>query len=173
VRRLRHDLYIIVRTRYVAEIDRLYALGANQVIPEEFETSVEIFARVLQEYHLPRNVISLQVDLIRKEHYGTLRGLRLQGKRLDELSQFLVGTTTDTLLILEGSPAVGQTLAGLEVRQKSGVTVIAVVRDGQSFHNPSPDFRLASGDILVLLGSHKELDEAMWLLSPPAEENGG
>ncbi len=173
VRRLRHDLYIIVRTRYVAEIDRLYALGANQVIPEEFETSVEIFARVLQEYHLPRNVISLQVDLIRKEHYGTLRGLRLQGKRLDELSQFLAGTTTDTLLIMEGSPAVGQTLAGLEVRQKSGVTVIAVVRDGQSFHNPSPDFRLASGDILVLLGSHKELDEAMWLLSPPAEKNGG
>jgi len=173
VRRLRHDLYIIVRTRYVAEIDRLYALGANQVIPEEFETSVEIFARVLQEYHLPRNVISLQVDLIRKEHYGTLRGLRLQGKRLDELSQFLAGTTTDTLLIMEGSPAVGQTLAGLEVRQKSGVTVIAVVRDGQSFHNPSPDFRLASGDILVLLGSHKELDEAMWLLSPPAEENSG
>ncbi|MFB3122957.1 MAG: cation:proton antiporter [Candidatus Binatia bacterium] len=173
VRRLRHDLYIIVRTRYVAEIDRLYALGANQVIPEEFETSVEIFARVLQEYHLPRNVISLQVDLIRKEHYGTLRGLRLQGKRLDELSQFLAGTTTDTLLIMEGSPAVGQTLAGLEVRQKSGVTVIAVVRDGQSFHNPSPDFRLASGDILVLLGSHKELDEAMWLLNPPAEENSG
>ena len=173
VRRLRHDLYIIVRTRYVAEIDRLYALGANQVIPEEFETSVEIFARVLQEYHLPRNVISLQVDLIRKEHYGTLRGLRLQGKRLDELTQFLVGTTTDTLLILEGSPAVGQTLAGLEVRQKSGVTVIAVVRDGQSFHNPAPDFRLASGDILVLLGSHKELDEAMWLLNPPAEENSG
>lgn len=173
VRRLRHDIYIIVRTRYVAEIDRLYALGANQVIPEEFETSVEIFARVLQEYHLPRNVISLQVDLIRKEHYGTLRGLRLQGKRLDELSQFLVGTTTDTLLILGGSPAVGQTLAGLEVRQKSGVTVIAVVRNGQSFHNPSPDFRLASGDILVLLGSHKELDEAMWLLSPPADKNGG
>lgn len=173
VRRLRHDLYIIVRTRYVAEIDRLYTLGANQVIPEEFETSVEIFARVLQEYHLPRNVISLQVDLIRKEHYGTLRGLRLQGKRLDELTQFLVGTTTDTLLILEGSPAVGQTLAGLEVRQKSGVTVIAVVRDGKSFHNPAPDFRLASGDILVLLGSHKELDEAMWLFSPLAEKNGG
>ena len=44
-RRLRADLYIIVRTRYVAEIDRLYRLGANQVIPEEFETSVEIFAR--------------------------------------------------------------------------------------------------------------------------------
>ncbi|MFQ5849691.1 MAG: cation:proton antiporter [Candidatus Binatia bacterium] len=170
-RRLRPDLYVIVRTRYVAEIDRLYRLGANQVIPEEFETSVEIFARVMQEYHIPRNVISLQVDLIRKEHYGTLRGLHFQGKHLDELSQFLAGTTTDTLLILEDSPAVGQTLAALQVRARIGVTVIAVVRDGQSLHNPSPDFCLAVGDILVLLGSHREMDQAMRLLSPPADHH--
>ena len=84
-----------MRTRYVAEIERLYSLGANEVIPEEFETSVEIFARVLHEYHVPRNVIALQVDLIRKEHYGTLRGLRLAGKQLDELSHFLIGATTE------------------------------------------------------------------------------
>ncbi|MBI2211931.1 MAG: cation:proton antiporter, partial [Deltaproteobacteria bacterium] len=129
-RRLRDDLYLIVRTRYVAEIDRLYRLGADQVIPEEFETSVEIFARVLQQYHIPRNVISLQVDLIRKEHYGTLRGLHLQGKRLDELSQFLAGTTTDTCLILEESPAAGKSLGDLQLRTLSGAAVIAVVRNG-------------------------------------------
>lgn len=166
-RRLRPDLYIIVRTRYVAEIERLYRLGANQVIPEEFETSVEIFARVLQEYHVPRNVIGLQVDLIRKEHYRTLRGLRLQGRRLDELSQLLVGTTTDTLLLLDGSPAVGKSLEGLELRSRSGVTVIAVVREGKSIPNPGPDFVFAAGDVLVLLGSHKALDEAVQVLSPP------
>ena len=168
-RRLRPDLYLVVRTRYVAEIDHLYSLGANQVIPEEFETSVEIFARVLQEYHIPRNVISLQVDLIRKEHYGTLRGLRLQGKRLDELSQFLAGTTTDTFLILKNSPAVGRSLAELQLRSRSGVTLIAVVRKGTSIHNPGPEFRLEGEDILVLLGSHKELDQATQILSPPSQ----
>ncbi|MEK7377688.1 MAG: NAD-binding protein [Candidatus Binatota bacterium] len=166
-RRLRADLYLVVRTRYVAEIDRLYRLGASQVIPEEFETSVEIFARVLQQYHIPRNVITLQVDLIRKEHYRTLRGLHLQGRRLDELSQFLVGTTTDTFLIVEGSPAVGKSLERLELRSRSGVTVISVVREGKSIHNPGADFLLAVGDVLVLLGSHKELDQAMQILSPP------
>ena len=39
---------ILVRTRYIREVEELYRLGANQVIPEEFETSVEIFARVLK-----------------------------------------------------------------------------------------------------------------------------
>ncbi len=126
-RRLRPDLYIIVRTRYVAEIDHLYRLGANQVIPEEFETSVEIFARVLEEYHVPRNVISLQVDLIRKEHYSTLRGLRLQGKQLDELNQFLVGTTTDIFSIVGASPVVGKSLEEVDLRSRCGATVIAVV----------------------------------------------
>jgi len=164
-RRLRDDLYLIVRTRYVAQIDRLYRLGADQVIPEEFETSVEIFARVLQQYHIPRNVISLQVDLIRKEHYGTLRGLRLQGKRLDELSQFLAGITTDTCLILEESPAAGKSLGDLQLRTLSGAAVIAVVRNGQSIPNPAGDCVLAAGDVLVLMGDHKALDQAARMLS--------
>jgi CPA2 family monovalent cation:H+ antiporter-2 len=168
-RRTRADLYIIVRTRYVAEIDHLYNLGAKQVIPEEFETSVEIFARVLQEYHIPRNVIALQVDLIRKEHYGTLRGLRLQGKRLDELSQFLAGTTADIFSLLEGSPAVGKSLGEIDLGPRTGATLIAVVREGKSFHNVAPDFTLENGDRLVLLGGHKALDHAGQILSPLRE----
>ncbi|HEY7320599.1 MAG TPA: cation:proton antiporter [Candidatus Binatia bacterium] len=170
-RRLRADLYIIVRTRYVAEIDHLYRLGANQVIPEEFETSVEIFARVLQEYHVPRNVIGLQVDLIRKEHYGTLRGIRLQGKQLDALSQFLVGTTSDIFSILEASPAVGKSLEEINLPSKSGVSVIAVVRDGQSYPSVGTDFKLAVGDMLILLGGHKALDDAAQILNPAGENN--
>jgi len=168
-RRLRTDLYIIVRTRYVAEIDHLYRLGANQVIPEEFETSVEIFARVLHEYHIPRNVISLQVDLIRREHYGTLRGIRLQGKRLDALSQFLVGTTSDIFSIVEASPAVGKSLEEITLPLRSGVSVIAVVRDGKSYPNVGNDFKLAVGDMLVLLGGHKALDDAAQILNPAGD----
>ena len=168
-RRLRTDLYIIVRTRYVAEIDHLYRLGANQVIPEEFETSVEIFARVLQEYHIPRNVISLQVDLIRKEHYGTLRGIRLQGKQLDALSQFLVGTTSDIFSIVEASPAIGKSLEEINLPLRSGVSVIAVVRDGKSYPNVGNDFKLAVGDMLVLLGGHKALDDAAQILNPAGD----
>jgi CPA2 family monovalent cation:H+ antiporter-2 len=170
-RRLRADLYIIVRTRYVAEIDHLYRLGANQVIPEEFETSVEIFARVLQEYHIPRNVISIQVDLIRKEHYGTLRGIRLQGKELDALSQFLVGTTTDIFSILEKSPAVGKSLGEMDLAVRSGVSVIAVVREGKSYTHVGDSFKLAPGDMLILLGGHKALDDAGRILNPTASDN--
>jgi CPA2 family monovalent cation:H+ antiporter-2 len=46
-RQLNPTIYIIVRTRFLQEIKQLYTLGADEVIPEEFETSVEIFTRVL------------------------------------------------------------------------------------------------------------------------------
>ncbi|MDL5504075.1 MAG: NAD-binding protein, partial [Candidatus Methanoperedens sp.] len=38
-RRLNPSVYIIARTRYMKEVNPLYSLGANDVIPEEFETS--------------------------------------------------------------------------------------------------------------------------------------
>src|SRR5213596_3175817 len=67
-------LYIIARTRYVVEIPELTRLGADVVIPEEFETSIEIFARVLAQYNVPREEIERLVDQIRSSHYEALRG---------------------------------------------------------------------------------------------------
>jgi CPA2 family monovalent cation:H+ antiporter-2 len=166
VRRLRPDIYIIVRTRYVAEIEHLYRLGADEVIPEEFETSIEIFARVLDRYHIPRNLISLQVELIRQGHYGMLRGLRFQGKQLDEINRFLIGITADIYMILTGSPALDKNFDEIDLHQRSGATVIAAVRDGKFFNSFDGDFRLRVGDMLVLLGSHKALDDAGQILKP-------
>ncbi len=173
-RRLNPDLYIIVRTRYVAEIPRLMSLGANEVIPEEFETSVEIFARVLREYHVPRNVINLQVQMVRREGYSMLRGQRLEGKSLARFSQFLTGATADTLLVEQDAPAAGHTLGELKAHFEGRTSVLALVREGVSVESPPMDCQLRPQDILVLLGSHADLDRAVQLLTAPAldEKNG-
>jgi CPA2 family monovalent cation:H+ antiporter-2 len=82
-RTLSRDVHIIVRTRQVNEIDGLFAVGANQVIPEEFETSIEIFTAVLRDYHVPGNVIDAQIQLLRQERYSLLRGHRDRAARND------------------------------------------------------------------------------------------
>lgn len=171
-RRLNPDLYIIVRTRYVAEIPRLTRLGANEVIPEEFETSVEIFARVLQEYHVPRNVISLQVELVRREGYRMLRGLRLEGRSLAQFSQFLTGATADTFLVQQDAPGAHSTIGELKDHFQGRTSVLALVREGVSVESPSMDYPLRPGDILVLLGSHADLDRAVQLLTAPTPDDG-
>ena len=72
-RELNPDLHIIVRTRYMSEVGELFDLGASEVIPEEFETSVEIFSRVLKQYGVSRQSIEQEVEEVRKEGYAMLR----------------------------------------------------------------------------------------------------
>jgi CPA2 family monovalent cation:H+ antiporter-2 len=76
-RELNPDLYIIVRTRYMSEVGELFGLGASEVIPEEFETSVEIFSRVLKQYGVSNQSIEQEVEEVRKEGYAMLRSTSL------------------------------------------------------------------------------------------------
>jgi CPA2 family monovalent cation:H+ antiporter-2 len=72
-REMNPHIHIIVRTRYMSELGDLYKLGADQVIPEEFETSVEIFSRVLREFGTDPQTIHRQAEEIRREGYQMLR----------------------------------------------------------------------------------------------------
>jgi CPA2 family monovalent cation:H+ antiporter-2 len=169
---LNPSLFIIVRTRLVAEVDGLMHLGANEVIPEEFETSIEIFMRVLNQYHIPRNVINAQIKVIRDENYRMLRGLPQTERGLDRVAQLLAGGTSDTFLITDECTAVGQSILELDFRGRTGTTVLAVVRGTDPTISPPPDFRLEVGDILVLVGTHASMDKAFAYLESPAERDG-
>ena len=57
------------------------------MIPEEFEASIEIFSRVLRDYHMPNNIIEQQIELIRLEGYSVLRGLSLNTESLKKFSK--------------------------------------------------------------------------------------
>ncbi|MCK9419160.1 MAG: cation:proton antiporter [Nitrospirae bacterium] len=165
VRELNPSIFILIRTRYAADVDELYKLGANQVIPEEFETSIEIFSRVLHEYHVPNNVIANQIQLVRFGGYKMLRGYSLDQENLGRIAALFADATVDHVQLDPGSPAVGGTLRELDLRKNTGATVIAIARNGEANTNPGPDFTLQPDDIVVLIGGHKELDEAMNLLT--------
>jgi CPA2 family monovalent cation:H+ antiporter-2 len=154
---------IVVRTRYVAEIEELSRLGADDVVPEEFETSLEIFARVLRLYGIPSNVIAREIDLVRGEHYGMMRGLALPALRLHELKHLGVHAALDTVRIEAGALATGRTTESLRMRQETGATLIAVVRDGAAVDNPSPQFVFEEGDTVVLVGDREALDRGIAL----------
>ncbi len=154
-------IYIIVRTRYVAEVDDLIRLGANEVIPEEFETSIEIFSRVLHHYNVPGNVISEHIENIRKDSYSALRTVELPGRHLIERHEFLKGIETETYLIKEGSRVIGHSIKELHLRAETGATIIAVQRDDEIYQNPSPDFIFKPGDVLLLIGKRKDINSAI------------
>jgi len=160
VRFLGSSAQILVRTRYVSEIDELYASGADIVIPEEFETSIEIFSRVLEAYHIPKNVVDAEVKVIRAERYGVLRASGPVRPSMEKIADLLTAGTAETFYIGQDCPAAGLTLAQIDLRARTGATVIAVVRGDDSFTGPSADFKIETGDTLVLVASHAAMDSA-------------
>lgn len=173
-RSLTRDVFIIVRTRYVAEIDELHRQGASQVIPEEFETSIEIFIATLQHFHVPTNVIQAQVQLLRQERYSLLRGLKLPGSVIEQLDAILQEGTCDTFLLLQHSPAVGRTASEVGLVDERGARLVALVRGGHAIAAPENDVPLAVGDILVLMGTHASMEDAFQRLTPdPAAVEAG
>ncbi|HEV8241033.1 MAG TPA: cation:proton antiporter [Thermoanaerobaculia bacterium] len=167
-RQLNPNVHIIVRTRSHGHVEELRRCGADEVIAEELEAAIEIFTSVLAEYHVPRNVIHAQVRLLRGEGYRMLRGPSLRGEVSQALLDVLAAGTTDIYRLEPKSPAAGRTLRELELRQRTGATVIAVVRDGTPLPNPDGELHLEAGDTLVLVGSHAEIERAFALLEPPA-----
>jgi CPA2 family monovalent cation:H+ antiporter-2 len=172
-RSLNPGLHILARTRVVSEVEELQRLGADQVIPEEFETSVELFSRVLEQYHVPRNVIRAQRRIIRDEAYGILRRSGEEGRVSSRrVAEILEAALTETFLVTEESSAAGKTLSSLDLRRRSdGASVIAVVREGSAETNPSPDLELRPNDNLVLVGGHAALERACEILQGEPEEN--
>src|SRR5262249_24141493 len=73
-RGLNAGLYIIARTRFVSEITQLYDAGADTVIAEEFETSLEIIRRILGRLGYRPSTIDREVLTIRQRRYEIFRG---------------------------------------------------------------------------------------------------
>ena len=162
-------LQIVVRTRYLSDVDQLENLGADNVIPEEMETTVRIFSQVLGAYMIPQDEIDDHIQTLRAHDYEIMRGsvqeahlMVLQG--LDE-----EGLHTRGVVVREGAPVVGKTLQELQLRNKYNLTVLAVKRDDKTIGNPAGDFKLHPGDRLVMVGLAERFSECAELFRVPRE----
>lgn len=149
-------LHILVRTRYVSEVERLRALGANEVIPEEFETSIEIVTRLMRVLGVPGNLVAAQLRLLRDEGYRMLRDPALRTAEGRRLSAVLAAGTAQTYLVLPDTAAEGRTLEELRIADDH-LAVPAILRDGVPMPSPAETERLRSGDMLFLVGAHEDL----------------
>jgi CPA2 family monovalent cation:H+ antiporter-2 len=159
---LNPDMTILARTRYLREVEPLEALGADQVIPEEFETSLELTGRVLALYGAPTRVVEREKADLRARHYGALREVTATSH--PSLNELLEHAELVEAEIDEASSATGRSLRELALRERSGASVVAVRRGDRVIANPGPDLSLEPSDVLVLWGSATETSAAQSLL---------
>jgi len=159
-RRLNPALHIISRTRFVTEMGPLYELGADEVIPEDYEASVEVLTRVLSKYLIPREDIERCVALVRADHYRMLRDLAYESPTLADVQLGIPDVEISAMRVCRGAAVANRTLSELDLRREFGVTLLAIRRDSTVLANPSGEQSLVVNDIAILIGKPDKMSEA-------------
>ncbi|MFP4090332.1 MAG: cation:proton antiporter [Cyclobacteriaceae bacterium] len=149
IRSICPTVHIIVRTRFMAEAQEHLRLGASEVIPEEFETSIEIFTRLMHRYLLPQDEIEHFVQRIRNETYEIMRPQK--GKRSSAMS--IPEINISSLKVQTGSnEVVGKKIVDANIRSRYDVNILAIQRNGDYITHIDSGTEIKQDDILYVAG---------------------
>jgi CPA2 family monovalent cation:H+ antiporter-2 len=156
-RRINPRISIIVRTRYVSEVEALKTEGADEVIAEEFETSVEIFTVVLNKYFVPRDRIETFITDVRANGYRMLRSRTPVQGTLSDLVQNIPNITITAFTVEPGSPLSGRTLGEFNLRKRHNLLVLAIRRGEAVITGLSGESMLEIGDIAIVYATPEDI----------------
>jgi CPA2 family monovalent cation:H+ antiporter-2 len=161
VERLRPGMIVLVRTKDDADLGKLQAAGATEVVPELIEGSLMMASHVLLMMGVPLRKVVRQITSAREARYSLLRGY-FRGSEETE-SEPNESWRLQSITLLPESASIGKTLEELHL-ENEGVSVQAVRRKvgGMDYIKLelSPELRLQANDILVLSGNPEATDLA-------------
>lgn len=148
---------IIVRTRYIRDIDEFLKIGADEVIPEEFETSIEIFTRVLKKYLVPESEIDSFAAGIREKNYTLFRSEHFRPRKQAKGLQ-VPDMEITTIQVEQGNNAiVGKSVAEAALKENYGIRILAIKRNDDYETRITADTRILQDDILYLFGKPEDI----------------
>lgn len=166
IRLFTHMAFIIVRTRYVREIEENLRLGADEVIPEEFETSIEIFTRVLKKYLVPYNEIQEFTNQIRSSDYEMLTTLKDKPHRPSLQHLQIPNKEIVTLHVQRDDRSiVGKTIADSGIGSRYRINILAIKRGPNYITEISSGTIIEQGDLLYLFGHPYHINKLNRVLS--------
>lgn len=153
IRMLSRTACVIVRTRYIKEMDEVIRLGADEVIPEEFETSIQIFTRVMKKYLVPGFEIEQFVAQLRSSDYTMLTKESGSKKKSGNYPVYIPDREIAVVRISEGNETLhGKTIRDSGIREDYGVLVLAIQRGEQYLTDLKWDTVLRKKDKLYVFG---------------------
>jgi CPA2 family monovalent cation:H+ antiporter-2 len=160
VRRVAPNVPVLMRTRYLAQRDGLFKMGARDVVAEEVEGAVEVIARLLRAIDVPRNVIDERLQSIRSETQTSERKQTLPRAQLGEV-RALLELKIESVLVRAGSAAAGASPAGMRLRSVTGVLVVGLQRGDELLQNPDPEAAFEPGDVVYVVGTTSSIRQAL------------
>ena len=158
VREINHNAYILVRAKHIENVEQLYELGADQVFPEKLEIAIDLFNRILIKRLYPQREVNRMLAHIRTMNLGVFSDKHVinQPSILDEFSNINISA----IKVDVNSPADGKSLIGIQLRKKTGVTLLAIKRGSEIIEHPEPKTIFKSNDIAYVLGNPDQVNLA-------------
>jgi len=133
-----------------------HKLGADEVIPEEFETSIEIFTRVLGKYLVSRHDIEHFTEEVRSFNYELFRkpSDAAKGKLKIDLPEInLVAFKVEK----DSGRFINTPLKEVKLRELVGVNIVAIKRGEKTYSEINGDMKLKLGDLVYVVGKTESL----------------
>jgi monovalent cation:H+ antiporter-2, CPA2 family len=162
------SLRIVARAATWDGARRLRAAGANDIVRPELEGGVEIVRRTLIDLDLPVREVQRYTELVRRE--GLDEGERPSPERARVLEDLLQAAGHVEIAWLDVEPAsalAGARLVDSGLRERAGVTVVGISRDGSFVSNPAADTEIAAGDRLAVIGTPAQINSATAITKGP------
>ncbi len=163
------DLPIIARSTTESGTLRLARLGARQVIHPELEGGLQIVRRTLLQLGFPLREVQQFADAVRRDYYDLSVNTDEERQSLYDLLSASDNIGIAWLRLALDSPLAGRTLSEANLRQKTGASVVAIMRAGKLITNPEPQAVLQAGDLVGIVGDEEQIDIAEQMLSPLRE----
>lgn len=146
------EIDIIVRANDMEQIKELQRLDIKEIVQPEFEASLEIIRQAL--LHLDCQVSGIQniIDEMRRNAYASGSRKMLNASTLSKLKDTPFLLETGWYEIKPGNPFEGKSAIELEVRKKTGISIVGLMREGEFTPNPEADVVFASGDLIAVIG---------------------
>lgn len=168
-RHLAPKIHILSRASYLAEVPSLEQAGADEIVPQELETGVEIVARTLRHFLLPDSEVEAHVQELRSAAYAIRKVAPRQGGTTARLSQYVPGLRVAAFRVEHGSRLAGRPLGESEVRRTTGLSIVSVRRGDETILNVGPDTALEAGDVIVGIGGEDAVQSASHLFRGPGD----
>ncbi|MCF8362806.1 MAG: cation:proton antiporter [Prolixibacteraceae bacterium] len=163
IRQLTSNAYIVVRAKQTEDIEKLYELGADQVMPEKLEIAIDLFTRILTHRLFTQSEIRKITNDIRENYYGIFREKDVKNKPslFDELEHLEIAVIT----VDENAEVNKMALNDSRLRNKTGITILSIKRGKKMIEHPGADTVLCSNDVVYVLGTNEQIAKARELFS--------
>ncbi len=158
IRQLHPKLHIVARAINEEHTEELHQAGVYEVVQPEFEASLEFTRQALLHLNISIKEIQQLTDAIRREMYAPLYESNYSYRTIAQLQSACNLIDLNWVTIAEGSPVIGRSIRELQIRKRTGVSVVAVLRDGSLLMNPDPDFRFEQKDLVGVVSEPQQLD---------------